>query len=95
MIRAVLFDVHGNLNALEAVIADARSAGAESFLLGGDYVVFGAWPCETVDRLRELDAVAIRGNTDRWLTDPSDAPANPLLPEIVADREKCNRESTT
>jgi predicted phosphodiesterase len=79
LIQAALFDVHGNLPALEAVIADARAAGAESFLLGGDYALFGAWPRESVARLRELEAVAIRGNTDRWLEDPSDAPANPLV----------------
>jgi diadenosine tetraphosphatase ApaH/serine/threonine PP2A family protein phosphatase len=61
------------------VIADARDAGAESFLLGGDYVVFGARPRETVARLRELGGVAIRGNTDRWLEDASDAPSSPLV----------------
>jgi predicted phosphodiesterase len=61
------------------VIADARAAGAGRFVLGGDYAVFGAWPAETAARLRELDAVAIRGNTDRWLEDDSDAPENALV----------------
>lgn len=61
------------------MIADARDAGAESFLLGGDYVVFGARPRETVARLRELGGIAIRGNTDRWLEDASDAPSSPLV----------------
>ena len=36
-------------------------------VLGGDYASFGAWPVETVERLRELDAEWIRGNVDRWL----------------------------
>ena len=76
--------MHGNLPALEAVTADARAAGAESFLLGGDYVVFGARPRETVARLRELDAVAIRGNTDRWLEDASDAPEAALVTRSLA-----------
>jgi predicted phosphodiesterase len=76
--------VHGNLPALEAVVSDARLAGADSFLLGGDYALFGAWPEETVTRLRGLGAVAIRGNTDRWLVDPSDAPANPLVERSLA-----------
>ena len=61
----LLYDVHGNLPALEAVLADCP---AERYLLGGDYVV-GAWPRETLDRLRELDADWIRGNTERWLVD--------------------------
>ena len=59
---AVLYDVHGNLAALDAVLEDARAAGARQWVLGGDYVLFGAWPAETVARLRELEpAVWIRG----------------------------------
>lgn len=78
----VLYDIHGNLPALEAVIAEARRAGASRWLLGGDYVVFGAWPRETLERLGELEEAAwIRGNTDRWLVDDGDYPgeAAPLL----------------
>jgi predicted phosphodiesterase len=71
--RALLYDIHGNLPALEAVLADA--ADADEFLLGGDYATFGAWPVETVERLRELEnADWIRGNVDRWLVDSSDIP---------------------
>src|SRR5690242_11389451 len=64
---ALLFDIHGNLPALEAVLDDARAAGAKRYLLGGDYAVFGGWQPETIARLRELqDATWIRGNVDRW-----------------------------
>ena len=64
---ALLFDIHGNLPALEAVLDDARAAGAQRYLLGGDYAVFGGWQPETVARLRELQgATWIRGNVDRW-----------------------------
>lgn len=70
---AVLYDVHGNLAALEAVLADARTAGADRYLLGGDYALFGAWPAETVARLRELEnATWIRGNVDRWTAEGVD-----------------------
>ena len=73
-VLALLYDVHGNLPALEAVLADAGDAG--EFLLGGDYATAGAWPRETVERLREIDdATWIRGNADRWLVDRHDAPA--------------------
>ena len=41
---ALLYDIHGNLAALEAVLAEAESAGATSYLLGGDYAAFGPWP---------------------------------------------------
>jgi hypothetical protein len=48
-----VYDVHGNLAALDAVLEDARGAGAEQWILGGDYALFGGWPAETVARLRE------------------------------------------
>ena len=67
---ALLYDIHGNLPALEAVLEDAEGAGADRFILGGDYAAFGAWPAETVERLRGLDARWLRGNVDRWTVDP-------------------------
>jgi predicted phosphodiesterase len=69
---AVLYDIHANLPALEAVLADARANGATAFLLGGDLVGFGPFPGETLARLRELDepSVWIRGNGERWLREP-------------------------
>ncbi len=72
MTLGLLYDVHGNLPALEAVLADAGEV--DEWLLGGDYTLFGAWPRETVERLRALDARWIRGNGERWTQDPSDAP---------------------
>jgi diadenosine tetraphosphatase ApaH/serine/threonine PP2A family protein phosphatase len=84
---ALAYDVHGNLPALEAVLTDARAAGAERFVLGGDYALFGAWPAETVARLRELDATWIRGNGERWTATPADAPADePVQGAIAACR---------
>jgi diadenosine tetraphosphatase ApaH/serine/threonine PP2A family protein phosphatase len=73
-VLALLYDVHGNLPALDAVLEDAHTTGAERFLLGGDYALFGAWPQETVERLRELDADWIRGNGERWTAAPEEAP---------------------
>jgi len=80
---AVLYDVHGNLPALEAVLADAGAAGATRFVLGGDYALFGPWPAETVDRLRSLDARWIRGNGERWTAHPADAPGNDLVQRAI------------
>ena len=80
-VLALLYDIHGNLPALEAVLGDAGDA--DEFLLGGDYATAGAWPRETVERLREIeDATWVRGNADRWLVDRHDAP--PPLDEIAA-----------
>ncbi len=78
---AVLYDIHGNLPALEAVLEEARAAGAERWLLGGDYSAFGPWPRETLERLLELeDALWIRGNGERWLVEQEDwfGPDGPL-----------------
>jgi diadenosine tetraphosphatase ApaH/serine/threonine PP2A family protein phosphatase len=77
--------VHGNLPALEAVLEDAHGAGADRWLLGGDYALFGGWPLETVQRLRELEpAQWIRGNGERWTADPDAAPDNAVVPGAVA-----------
>src|SRR3954462_3326460 len=75
-----LFDVHGNLPALEAVLKDAGSLGIERFVLGGDYSAMGAWPDACLDTLDDLDVeLRIRGNWERWVADPPD--------EIRADAE--------
>ena len=50
----VLYDIHGNLPALEAVLADAGRQGVDRWLLGGDYGTPSPWPLETLVRLRAL-----------------------------------------
>ena len=68
---AVLYDIHGNLVALEEVLKDAEAAGADAYLLGGDFASFSPWPRETIERLRELpNTTWIRGNGERWLREP-------------------------
>src|SRR4051794_34867479 len=87
-VLALLYDVHGNLPALESVLADAAGAGVERFGLGGDYALFGAWPQETVARLRELDAFWIRGNGERWTAGPgADDVPEPMRGAVTACRE--------
>ncbi len=74
---ACLYDVHGNLPALEAVLADIGEA--DRYILGGDYALFGGWPAETVARLRELEpALWIRGNGERWTADPPEQLGEPI-----------------
>ena len=83
--RAILYDVHGNLPALKAVLEDADAAGADAVLLGGDYALFGPWPAETVEELRAIpEATWIRGNVDRWSAHPDDAPDDPLIRDAIA-----------
>ncbi|MBA3735845.1 MAG: metallophosphoesterase [Actinobacteria bacterium] len=68
---AVLYDIHGNIPALEEVLKDAEAAGADRYLLGGDFASWSPWPRETIERLRGLpNTTWIRGNGERWLRDP-------------------------
>ncbi len=68
---AVLYDIHGNVVALDEVLADARRAGADAYLLGGDFASWSPWPLETLERLRALpNTTWIRGNGERWLREP-------------------------
>jgi diadenosine tetraphosphatase ApaH/serine/threonine PP2A family protein phosphatase len=70
-VLALLYDIHGNLIALEEVLRDAEASGADSYLLGGDFGSWSPWPLETVERLRALpNSTWIRGNGERWLREP-------------------------
>jgi predicted phosphodiesterase len=65
---AILSDVHGNLLALEAVLADIAKQGADAIFCGGDVALKGSRPAETVDRLDAACSVFVKGNTDAYLT---------------------------
>jgi diadenosine tetraphosphatase ApaH/serine/threonine PP2A family protein phosphatase len=68
-VLAVLYDIHGNLVALEEVLKDAD--GADGYLLGGDFGMGSPWPMETLERLLALpNSTWIRGNGERWLREP-------------------------
>src|SRR5262245_43707341 len=62
---AALYDIHGNLPALEAVIQEVRGEGVDQIFVGSD-VVSGPMPRETLKRLRDLDIPTqfIQGNAD-------------------------------
>ena len=66
---AVLADVHGNLPALEAVLAHlGRQGGCEEIWVLGDLAAFGPYPQETLERLAALPQIRfVQGNTDRYL----------------------------
>jgi predicted phosphodiesterase len=72
---AVLADVHGNLPALEAVLADIEEQGVDSIIVAGDFAD-RPQPLETVCMLRALDCWMIRGNRENYLLayDRGDAP---------------------
>jgi predicted phosphodiesterase len=64
---ALLSDIHGNLIALEAVLADlARRGPFDEVVVAGDLVWSGPWPAEVVDRVRSVTPAVIQGNTDAF-----------------------------
>ncbi len=66
---AVVSDIHGNLPALKAVIADIGARGADAIVNLGDSVAGPLWPSETADYLAALALPTVRGNHDRWMWD--------------------------
>src|SRR5689334_8093487 len=61
---ALISDVHANLPALDAVLADIELAGADATYHLGDLVGYGPWPNETVARLVERAIAGVAGNYD-------------------------------
>ena len=64
---AILSDIHGNLVALEAVLADLQDRAPDRIINLGDSVTSPLWPRETFERLEQLALPTVRGNHDRWL----------------------------
>lgn len=67
---AVLSDIHGNLVALDACLVDLASQGsADAIVAAGDLCLDGPKPKKVLQRLEELGAQCVRGNTDRYLAE--------------------------
>jgi diadenosine tetraphosphatase ApaH/serine/threonine PP2A family protein phosphatase len=85
MLIAILTDIHGNREALEACLAHARLLHVDRFIFLGDYVGYGADPAWVVDRMREFvdqGAVALLGNHDAAI-DGSDEDMNSVAREAI------------
>ncbi len=84
---ALLYDIHGNLPALETVLDDARRRGATRWLVGGDVSAFGGWPLECVETLRDLrregETAWVRGNWERWVADRGALPDRAELRDVA------------
>ena len=68
---AVFSDIHGNLLAFDACLADLANQGGADLLVGaGDFCMDGPKPKRVLARLEEVGAQCLRGNTDRFIADP-------------------------
>jgi len=68
---AVVTDIHGNLTAFHAVLADIRRASPDIVVHGGDLADGGSSPVEIVDHVRDLGWEGVMGNTDEMLVRPA------------------------
>lgn len=95
MALAVLSDVHGNRQALEAVVADGRGQGVARWWVLGDLAAIGPDPVGTLEMVADLPNVSIiSGNTDRYVAagdrpppSPADVIARPELLGLFAEVE--------
>jgi len=79
---ALLSDIHGNLQALDACLAHARAQRTQRFAFLGDMVGYGAQPAEVLERimlLTEEGAVVLKGNHDDMAVNP------PAVPKTIGD----------
>src|SRR5215207_5629331 len=67
---AVVSDIHANLTALDAAIADLDAIGADLVVCGGDLMGGGPRPAHVIDRVREMNWPTVYGNTDEMLWMP-------------------------
>ena len=67
---AILGDIHANIDALDAVVEDARSQGVTDFLSVGDIVGYNAEPAACIAKIRELGCETVRGNHDHYASSP-------------------------
>ena len=90
---AVIADIHGNLPALEAVLADIAARGAHRTVNLGDCVSGPLWPRETMDLLETLRLPTVRGNHDRWI---AETPRERMYPSdsFAADRLTAAQRAT-
>ena len=85
---AAIYDIHGNLPALEAVLEDIERADVDLIVVGGD-VAWGPFPSETIDVLWGLDSVEfVRGNADREVGERLGV-ADGLTPAVAEISEWC------
>ena len=90
---AALYDIHGNLPALDAVLGEVRRGGAERLVIGGD-VVPGPMPRECLARLQMLDIPmqCIRGNGERVIAAAREGKDISEVPEAFRDAIRWNAD---
>lgn len=82
---AALSDIHGNLPALEAVLADVEREEIDAIVVAGDSIS-GPWPVEVFDLLHEVGARVVRGNADRLVLEEGEGALGEWSAERLGER---------
>lgn len=83
---AIFSDVHGNLTALETVLADIKKQAPDAIAFAGDLCYFGARPAGCIERIKGDVDMFVYGNTDEAIFAP------PAIPDDSSDEERTRWE---
>lgn len=83
MLIAVIADIHGNLQALNAVLKVIDDAGAERILCAGDIIGYGANPAQCLDVIREKGILCCCGNHDSYVVSDEAMPSGKIRKEAM------------
>ena len=87
----IISDVHGNVRALEAVLAHMKAQAVDTAVNLGDSVSAPLWPIETLALLDASGIPSVRGNHDRWLGDPARVATSPTVRFAAAQLGEADR----
>lgn len=81
---AIFGDIHANLEALQAVLEDAKKNGATDYICLGDIVGYNADPVACLEIIREMKCPVVKGNHDEQAAEKTDlAYFNPLAAQAI------------
>ena len=81
---AILGDIHSNLEAFDAVVADAKIAGVSDYICLGDVVGYNADPLACLDRIMDMECAIVMGNHDQYCSSETDLDDfHPLAAEVI------------
>ena len=83
---AIISDIHGNLVALQTVLADIETARVDQIVCLGDVAANGAQPRDVIEKMRALGCPMVRGNTDEWFLAPQTFDPNSEKDRRLIDR---------
>ena len=95
MRTALIADIHGNLVALRAVVADLNARGADRIVCLGDVAATGPQPAEAIEAVDQLGCEVVMGNTDEWLLEPTEESIEDDDTRRIAEIDLWAREQLT